>query len=82
MKDLMRGMMILVLLIGVPVGIAIVGGTIERREALKTWNSGTHIDCGGKRELFSANHVRNGGTYYFYKCGKCKSVWETCVNVK
>ena len=82
MKDLMKGMMILMLLIGVPVGIAIVGATIERQNALRIWNGGKHKDCTGNWVLFSASHQRNHGTIYYYKCSKCEKVFETCCNIK
>jgi hypothetical protein len=82
MKDLMKALMIVALVIGVPMGLAIFGGTLEKRSAIRTWNGGTHINCGGEWELFSANHVRNDGAHYFYKCKKCKAVWETRVHLK
>ena len=82
MKEVIKAIMIACLVIGVPVGIAIVGGIIEKRNDLRTWNGGKHRNCTGNWVLFSASHHRNLGTIYYYKCSKCDKVFETYYHVK
>ena len=82
MNDFTRGLVVIALAIGIPIGLAYLGATIEKRSTLKVWNDGTHNGCGGKWELYSATHVRNTGTQYHYQCKKCKEVFQSYYHVK
>ena len=39
------------------------------------WNNG-YCECGGKWVFSNADHIKNGGTVYYWHCEKCNKIIE------
>ena len=49
---------------------------LERKGDVEKWNNGKCGKCGSEWVFANADHVRNGGTRYFWKCDNCKTIIE------
>lgn len=54
---------------------------IEASSDKGKWNNGI-CDCGGKFEFSNAQHIRNGGTLYYWSCPDCHNVIELHRNLQ
>ena len=48
----------------------------ERAGDEQAWNNGTCPNCGTEWHFSSADHIRNGGTLYYWTCDNCGRVIE------
>ena len=48
----------------------------ERAGDEQAWNNGTCPNCATEWEFSNADHIRNGGTLYYWHCPNCQRVIE------
>jgi hypothetical protein len=72
MKDVMTLILFIVLMVVVAVGLSSCQAMIDK----SNWNNGK-CGCGGEYKFSNADHVKNGGDYYYYHCTNCGDVIET-----
>ena len=73
----MKAFMVFIGIIAVFAAILVVSLNVEKCNAIRDYNGGFHRECGGKWDLYSAAHVWNSGTVYYYKCRKCGGKFST-----
>ena len=62
-------LVVLATLIGITFGVYKINSAMDA----DAWNNGV-CDCGGQYEFTNANHIKNGGNYYYYSCDTCGQV--------
>lgn len=71
LKELMEGIVKVVVFVFVPIALAIIGGTIEASQSEKEYNNGICSECGGHYKFVSSSHIMNGSNEYYYSCEDC-----------
>lgn len=71
------GRAIVATIIALMVGFSI-GGIMHRHniEKEERWNGGVCPKCGQEWTFANANHVKNQGTTYYWKCDNCQIIIE------
>ena len=67
------GLLLTMVITGCIVSAMICG---EYNQDKEIWNDGKCPTCGIEWEFSNADHIRNGGTLYYWRCDNCNKIIE------
>ena len=71
------GKRIIAIVVSFAVGFGLSGAlTADAMGKQKDWNDGVCPECGTPWRFASAEHLRHGGTIYYYVCDNCGKIIE------